>query len=74
MNFIILKFGGDKGGKALKIKFGVKIMNTLLSNSVDAFGLVAVLESEDLYNSLNTGIFEYYKTKLSALFDNSKPL
>ena len=68
INFIILKFGGDKGGKALKIKFGVTIMNTPLSNSVDAFDLVAALESEDFYTNLNTGIFEYYKTKLSVFF------
>ena len=57
INFIILKFGGDKGGKVLNIKFGVTIMNTHLSNSVDAFDLVAALEYEDLYNNLNTGIF-----------------
>ena len=49
-------------------------MNTPLSNSVDAFDLVAALESENFYKNLNTGIFEYYKTKLSALFDDSKPL
>ena len=43
INVIILRFGGDKGGKALKIKFGVTIMNTPLSNSVDAFDSLAAL-------------------------------
>ena len=49
-------------------------MNTRLSNNVDDFDLVEALEYEYLYNNLNTGIFEYYKTKLSVLFDDSKPL
>ena len=49
-------------------------MNTSLSNSVDAFYLVTDLESEDFHKKMDTGIFEYYKTKLSALFDGSKPL
>ena len=41
-------------------------MNTPFSNSVDAFDLVAALESEYFYKKISTGIFEYYKTKLSA--------
>ena len=43
-------------------------MNTPLSNSVDDFDLVAALESEELYNNLNTGIFEYYESNLYAFF------
>ena len=49
-------------------------MNTPLSNSVYVFDLVAAVDSEDSYHNLKTGIFDYYKTKLSALIDDSKPL
>lgn len=71
---IILKFGGDKGGKTLKTKFGVTIMNTPLSNSVDAFDLIAAVDSEDSYHNLKVGIFDFYRRDLSALFDDNKPL
>ena len=49
-------------------------MHTSLSKSVDYFDLLLALEYEDFYKKTNTGLFDYYKTKLSALFNDSKPL
>ena len=51
-NSIVLKFGGDKGGKFMKFKFGVTIMNTPFANSPGSFDLLGTLDAEDSFYNL----------------------
>jgi hypothetical protein len=64
---IIVRLGGDKGGKTMAFKFGVTVMNCLQPNLPENFDLVATIEAFDTYHNLKTAIFDYYKSELSWL-------
>ena len=70
---IILRFGGDKGGKFMQFKFGVTVMNCRDPNSPDAFDLLASLDAPDTYYNMKTAIFDDYKAELD-FFLNYGPI
>ena len=67
-NKLLLKFGGDKGGKFVKFKFGVTIMNSPFLNSPDSFGVIRTLDTDDSYFNLKHGIFNMLEGTLNLLF------
>ena len=60
-NSVVLKFGGDKGGKFMKFKFGVTIMNTPFANSLDSFDVLGMLDAEDSFYNLKKAFLIYGK-------------
>ena len=66
---IILRFGGDKGGKFMQFKFGMTVMNCQDPNSPDSFDLIASLDAPDTYYNMKHAIFDKYATELEFYFD-----
>jgi len=70
---IILRFGGDKGGKFMQFKFGVTVMNCQEPNSPDAFDMLASLDAPDTYFNMKYAIFDKYTEELEFYFNSKDP-
>jgi hypothetical protein len=64
---IIVRLGGDKGGKTMAFKFGVTVMNCLQPNLPDSFDLLGTIEVFDTYLNLKTALFDHFKSELCHL-------
>ncbi len=64
---IIVRLGGDKGGKTMAFKFGVTVMNCLQPNLPDSFDLLGTIEAFDTYLNLKTALFDHFKSELCHL-------
>jgi hypothetical protein len=64
---IIVRLGGDKGGKTMAFKFGLTVMNCLQPNLPENFDLIATVEAFDVYHNLKTAIFDHYRSELHWL-------
>jgi hypothetical protein len=66
---IIIRFGGDKGGKKMAFKWGLTVMNASNPNSSTALDLLATMEAFDKYNSLRDAIFQNHVEKSAVIFN-----
>jgi hypothetical protein len=64
---IIVRLGGDKGGKTMAFKFGVTVMNCLQPNLPESFDLLGTVEAFDTYLNLKTALFDHFKSELHHL-------
>ena len=72
-NVIMVRFGGDKGGKFMQFKFGLSIMNCPHLNSADAFDILATLDAFYTYTNLQEAIFQKLDGELQQLFSEKFP-
>ena len=71
-DYIIVRFGGDKGGTFMKFKFGLTIMNSVNVHSPDAFEICCTLDASDTYYNLSV-LFRHYKDELDFYFNIIRP-
>jgi hypothetical protein len=57
---LIIRFGGDKGGKKMAFKWGLTVMNAPKPNSSAALDLLATMEAFDKYNNFCDAIFQHH--------------
>jgi hypothetical protein len=69
---IIIRFGGDKGGKKMAFKWGVTAMNAPKPNSSAALDLVATMEAFDKYNNLRDDIFQHHVEESAVIFNTER--
>ena len=75
-NTVIVRLGGDKGGKEMMFKFGFSIMNQSLANSPEAFDLCVTLDAFDTYANLQCAIFNEqtgWKSEMKMIFEINPP-
>jgi hypothetical protein len=66
---IIIRFGGDKGGKNMAFKGGFTVMNAPKPNLSAALDLLATMEAFDKYNNLRDDIFQHHKEESAVIFN-----
>jgi len=71
-DYIIVRFGGDKGGSFMKFKFGLTIMNSVNVHSPDAFEICCTLDASDTYHNLCV-LFGHYKEEMDFYFSTIRP-
>jgi hypothetical protein len=58
-NNIIVRFGGDKGGKKMAFKFWATVINCVRVNQTETFDLISTMEAFDTYYNLKHGVFKH---------------
>jgi hypothetical protein len=66
---IIIRFGGEKGGKKMAFKWGLTVMNSPKPNSSAALDLLATMEAFDKYNNLRDAIFQHHVEEPAVIFN-----
>jgi hypothetical protein len=66
---IIIRVGGDKGGKKMTFKWGLIVMNASKPNSSAALDLLAKMEAFDKYNNLSDAIFQHHVEESAVIFN-----
>jgi hypothetical protein len=69
---LIIRFGGDKGGKKMAFKWGLTVMNAPKPNSSAAFDLLAMMEDVDTYNNLCDAIFQHHVEETAVIFNTQR--
>jgi hypothetical protein len=66
---LIIRFGGDKGGKNMAFKWGLTVVNAPKPNSSAALDLLATMEGFDKYNNLRDAIFQHHVEDSAVIFN-----
>jgi hypothetical protein len=66
---LIIRFGGDKGGKKMAFKWGLTVMNAPKPNSSAALDLLTTMEAFDKYNNLRDAIFQHHVEESVVIFN-----
>jgi hypothetical protein len=66
---LIIRFGGEKGGKKMTFKWGLTVMNAPKANSSAALDLLATMEAFDRYNNLRDAIFQHHAEESAVIFN-----
>jgi hypothetical protein len=66
---IIIRFGGNKGGKKMAFKLGLTVMNAPKPNSSAALDLLATMEAFDKYNNLRHAILHHHVEESAVIFN-----
>jgi hypothetical protein len=69
---IIIRFGGDKGGKNMAFKWGLTMMNALKPNSSADLDLLATMEAFDKNNNLHDAIFQRHVEESAVIFNTER--
>jgi hypothetical protein len=66
---IIIRFGGNKGGKKMAFKWGLIVMDAPKPNSSTTLDLLATMEAFDKYNNLCDAIFQHHVKESAVIFN-----
>jgi hypothetical protein len=66
---LIIRFGGNKGGKKMALKWGIAVMNAHKPNASTALDLLATMEAFDKYNNLRDAIFQHPVEESAVIFN-----
>jgi hypothetical protein len=66
---LIIRFGGDKGGKKMAFKWVITVMNAPKTNSSTALDLLAKMEDFDKYNNLRDAKFQYHVEESVVIYN-----
>jgi hypothetical protein len=66
---LIIRFGGDKGGKIMASKWGLTVVNAPKPASSAALDLLAKMEAFDKYNNLRDAIFQHHVEESAVIFN-----
>jgi hypothetical protein len=69
---LIVRFGGDKGGKKMVFKWGLAVMNAPKPNLSAALDLLATMETFDKYNNLRDAIFQQHVEVFAVNFNTER--
>jgi hypothetical protein len=69
---LIIRFGGEKGGKKMAFKWGLAVMNSPNPNSSAALDLLAMMEALDKYNNLRDAIFQHHVEETAVIFNTER--
>jgi hypothetical protein len=65
---IIVKFGGDKGGRKMSSKLGAILLNQQSANEPEAFDFLGTMEAFGTYKNIYTAFFKNWKNEMNQLF------
>jgi hypothetical protein len=69
---LIIRFGGNKGGKKMAFKWGLTVINAPKPNSSAALDLLATMEAFDKYNTLCDAIFQHRVEESAVIFNTER--
>jgi hypothetical protein len=69
---LIIRFGGDKGGKKMVFKWELTVTNAPKPNSSAALDLLATMEAFDKYNNLHDAIFQHHVEESALIFNTER--